>query len=108
MAAMSLASPLGKNTPADLPAGHDPFSQTITPIQIVQPRATAPVVSLPRPVTPMSDRNTVAGPAETGHGAADNSHKATHTDQDKKRKISYKIPRYNRRNQSRSEPSRKA
>lgn len=56
----------------------------------------------------MSDRNTVAGPAETGHGAADNSHKATHTDQDKKRKISYKIPRYNRRNQSRSEPSRKA
>lgn len=104
MAAMGLVSPTAKRTPA----GHDPFSQTITPVHMTQPRDAAPVVSLPPPVTQPSEQSTSGGPAESSHqhaSSASNKVTHSHTDQEKKRKASYKIPRYTRRNQSRSEPS---
>lgn len=106
MAAALLVSPTDKKTPT----GHDPFSQTITPVPTASPRAGAIVVSLPRPVVPASEQGTSKGPAETdGQSVDKTAHKVnkTQTDQDKPRKISYKIPRLARRHQSRSEPSTK-
>lgn len=108
MVAASLVSPIGQ----DPKAVHDPFSQTITPVQIQQTRATGPVVSLPRPVVHSIDQGTSEVPAELSLQFADNTAKKVNkpsTDHDsKKRKVSYKIPRYTRRNQSRSEPSNKS
>lgn len=105
-AALGLVSPTAKHTPA----GHDPFSQTLTPVQIPRPRDTAPIVSLPPPVTQRpSEESTSGGPAEGSRqhaGTGNTTYKVNqaHIDQDKKRKASYKIPRYTRRYQSRSEP----
>lgn len=108
MVAASLVSPIGKDTTA----GHDPFSQTLTPVQILQTHATTPVVSLPPPVVHSDDQGTSKDPAEETRQAANNAAKTVRdpsTDHDsKKRKVSYKIPRYTRRNQSRSEPSNKS
>ncbi|CAN8098919.1 unnamed protein product [Discula destructiva] len=107
MAAASLVS----STARDTPAGHDPFSQTLTPVQMIQPPAKAPIVSLPPPVVASNKNSATDGPAETGRQATEDTAckvTASRTDQDKKRKISYKIPRYTRRNQSRSEPSTKS
>lgn len=87
---------------------HDPFSQTLTPVHMQQSSVALPVVSLPRPVgflnvqspsTELTDnaRQSIETAAKlVGESEADQG--------SKKRKISYKIPRYVRRNQSRSEP----
>lgn len=109
MVAATLVSPMGKDTAI----GHDPFSQTLTPVQILQTRATAPVVSLPQPVVHLNDhQGNSTGSVENGGQSADTTAKVARepsTDHDsKKRKVSYKIPRYTRRNQSRSEPSNKS
>lgn len=109
MVTATLASPMGKDTAI----GHDPFSQTLTPVQILQTRAAAPVVSLPQPMVHTNDhQGNSTGPFESGGQSADKTAKSVRkpgTDHDsKKRKVSYKIPRYTRRNQSRSEPSNKS
>lgn len=109
MVAATLVSPMGKDTAI----GHDPFSQTLTPVQILQTRATAPVVSLPQSVVHSNDhQGNSTGSVEDGGQSALTTAKVARkssTDHDsKKRKISYKIPRYTRRNQSRSEPSNKS
>lgn len=107
MVAASLLSPVDRDTTA----GHDPFSQTLTPVHILQNHATGPVVSLPRPVVQLGGQGTSMGPAEKTCQAAHNNAKMPKkpsADHDSnKRKVSYKIPRYTRRNQSRSEPSNK-
>lgn len=102
-------SPIGKGTTA----GHDPFSQTLTPIPVQQSSVTHPVVSLPHPVEAVRLQSTV----KTSGGSADNEHtptvsvtetdpQTTKADQDsKKRKVSYKIPRLTRRYESRSQPA---
>lgn len=108
MVAASLVSPTGKDTTA----GHDPFSQTLTPVQILQPRATVPVVSLPQLIVHSDDQGSSDGLAVVGRQSLNDTTKRVNilsTDHDsKKRKVSYKIPRYTRRNQSRSEPSSKS
>lgn len=109
MVAATLVSPMGKDTAV----GHDPFSQTLTPVQILQTRAAAPVVSLPQPVVFSNDhQGNSTGSVESIGQSADKTAKVERkpsTDHEsKKRKVSYKIPRYTRRNQSRSEPSNKS
>lgn len=106
MAAAAIASPNGNIETAN----HDPFSQTLTPVQLYQPRVMPPVISLPCPVvartaqrssTDSGDRERLSALVATESQAAEELDEETRT-----RKVSYKIPRYTRRNhQSRSEPS---
>lgn len=100
-------SPLGKTTTT----GHDPFSQTITPVHIKQPNSAIPIVSLPRPVgkgkEPQGADGSVDDVAQSSEVSAVGKPavKPKVDRESKARKVSYKIPRYTRRNQSRSEPS---
>lgn len=91
-------------------ANHDPFSQTLTPVQLYQPRVMPPVISLPRPAVARAvqqssnesgNSDQLAAPAAAASQAAEELDEGAKT-----RRVSYKIPRYTRRyHQSRSEPS---
>lgn len=98
-------SPTGKA----MIVGHDPFSQTLTPVHIQQSSIVTPVVSLPRPIEPLSiesfsDEVTVNA-QQSAKPTAKRVVGPRAGQEGQKRKVSYKIPRYVRRNQSRSEPS---
>lgn len=104
IAAMATLSPHGNFETAN----HDPFSQTLTPIQLQQPRVMAPVISLPCPVIARTIQGSSedSGDSERVSAATTAKSEAQGTDREtENRKVSYKIPRYARRNQSRSEPS---
>lgn len=106
IAAAATASPNGNFETAN----HDPFSQTLTPVQLYQPRVMPPVISLPCPVIArtVQQSSTDSGDSERlSAPVAAESQAAEELDEEPKmRKVSYKIPRYTRRNhQSRSEPS---
>lgn len=105
-AASAACSPTGKGT---MIGHHDPFSQTLTPVHMQQFDTVPPVVSLPRPAVLPSTQGSSADSTDNARQSTEAAAKLvgeSEADQEsKKRKISYKIPRYVRRNLSRSEPA---
>lgn len=101
-------SPTGKTTAT----GHDPFCQTVTPVPKQQAALIPPVVSLPmlpsadaQATTSTEEHSDVNGQDAPTGGATDGTSKSKSDQNRKTRKVSYKIPRYNRRYQSRSQPA---
>lgn len=104
-AATTAYSPTSKPTMA----GHDPFSQTLTPVHMQQPGVVPPIVSLPRPVEPPNAQSFAESSTKHAQHSIDTAarpvSKIKAVQDNQKRKVSYKIPRYTRRGQARSEPS---
>lgn len=106
-AAAAACSPTAKGM---VTGHHDPFSQTLTPVHMQQSSVMTPVVSLPLPVKHHGKQATLedavldSGRQSTEITAKPDGESAIDPER-KKRRISYKIPRYVRRHQSRSEPA---